>query len=133
MMGIDEIRRMNKEAAERAAAAGSRPFGMNDDDFVVTIEDIDNGRGVGGFAFPALAPEYVEELYPGEYELIDTFFTDKGQFSLTDAGGPAHSIKSFSQAALDLIREKNESLYFTIHDEGQFQLYISAFRRSNVD
>jgi len=113
--------------AEVAAREGKRPFEVYASDWTDYIRNIDRGRRPK-LRWVHLAPEYVEELYPGEYEVIETLFVDKTCLDLYDAGGPALSV-------YDLVRKGQElsqvhgNMFASIHDEGQFQIYITLYRR----
>ena len=122
-----QLRETNREMAEVAAREGKRPFEVYASDWTDYIRNIDRGRRPK-LRWVHLAPEYVEELYPGEYEVIETLFVDKTCLDLYDAGGPALSV-------YDLVRKGQElsqvhgNMFASIHDEGQFQIYITLYRR----
>lgn len=122
------LREMNREMAEVAAREGKRPFEVLPSDWQDYIQAIDNGRGTPKFQWVQLAPEYVEELYPGEYEVVETFFVDKTGWNPYDAGGPAMSIYQLVSKGREL-SEEHGTLFATIHDEGQFQIYITLYSR----
>ena len=127
MMSLETIQEMNREAAAQNARLNRRPLLMEDFDWTDAAAKIQTGIAPN-FGFPHMAPEYVDEYYPNEFEVVDTLFCDKGGFSLFDAGGPALSINAMVQKGIALTTEHG-ALFWTIHDEGQFQIYISAYRR----
>jgi len=128
MMSAESIRELNREMAEVAAREGRRPFEVLPSDWRDYIQAIDNGRGTPKFQWLHLAPEFVEELYPGEYEVVETFFVDKTGWNPYDAGGPAMSIYQLMSKGLEL-SEEHGTLFATIHDEGQFQIHITLYIR----
>jgi len=129
MMSLETIKEMNREAAAENARLNRRPLLMEDFDWADAAEKIEQGSAPF-FGFPHMAPEYVDEYYPNEFEVVDTLFCDKGGLSLFDAGGPALSINDMVQRGIALTTEHG-ALFWTIHDEGQFQIYISAYRKIN--
>jgi len=129
MMSLESIKANNREAAIRAAQLGKRPLMITADDWESDLDSAAHGimpQSIKGI--PALAPEHVAELYPAEYEQVgESFFVDKGGRNLWDAGGPALSVGGFCEVGVDMTA-KHGALFWTIHDEGQFQIYASAFK-----
>lgn len=129
MMGIETIHRMNREAAERAAKQNRRPAGMTLDDWHSDLVKLDAGQKPR-WSWVSLAPGWVQELYPDEYEKIETFFVDKAGASNT---GPAMGSRELIHEGLRLTGEHGTTLYWTIHSEGQFQLFVTAFKKNGQD
>ena len=130
MMSLESIKANNREAAARAALLGKRPLLLNADDWESDLDLV--ARGYVPLAIkgiPALAPEYVAELYPAEYEPVGApIFVDKGGPNLWDSGGPALSVGGFCEVGVDMTAEHG-ALFWTIHNEGAFQIYASAYKR----
>lgn len=128
MITGSQLRETNREMAEVAAREGKRPFEVYASDWTDYIQSIDSGGRPPTLQWVHLAPDYVEELYPGEYEVIETLFVDKTCFDLYDAGGPALSIYGLVRRG-QALSQVNGNMFATIHDEGQFQIYITLYRR----
>lgn len=128
MITGSQLRETNREMAEVAAREGKRPFEVYASDWTDYIRGIDRGRRPRLQGWVHLAPEYVDELYPGEYEVIETLFVDKTCLDLYYAGGPALSVYDMVRKGKEL-SQVNGNMFATIHDEGQFQIYITLYRR----
>ena len=131
MMSLETIQEMSRERAAKAFELGEKPMDISELDWSRDVEQAKKNcspptlRGI-----PNLGdPDIVIEQYPGEYELVETMFVDKGGFGgLWDAGGPALSIGGFAEKGLELTQEHG-TLYWMLGDEGQFQIHAFALRK----
>lgn len=60
-------------------------------------------------------------------EEVETFFVDSSGFGRE--GEPALTQKQFHEALKELIDKHPEGLYIAISGEGQFQIYITAWKK----
>jgi len=131
MITGSQLRENNRVMAEVAAKEGKRPFEVYVYDWQDYIQTINNSGRPPKLQWAQLAPEYVEELYPGEYEIIETLFVDKSGLDLFDAGGPALSIYQMLSKGQELSKEHG-NMFATVHDQGQFQIYVTLYKKSGV-
>ena len=134
MMSLATIQEMSREQAARAFEEGSKPMGITENEWTTDVQDAREGNIPSTLrTIPNLGdPDIVIEQYPGEYELVESLFIDKGGFSgLWDAGGPALSIGAFAEEGLRLTKEHGD-LFWLLGNEGQFQIYAFALRKINA-
>ncbi len=128
------MQEMNREAAARAFEDEVKPMGISENEWCIDVQEAREGHIPSTLrTIPNLGdPEIVIEQYPGEYELVETLFIDKGNgmTGLWDAGGPALSIGAFAEKGLELTKEHGK-LYWILGQEGQFQMYAFALKRIN--
>lgn len=111
MMGLDQIKTANMEAAERAASENRVPFVYYPDDVV------------SGDSFPF--PELGDYVPPG-WELDISLFVDSSGFG--SPGEPALTIGQLVHE-IESLRRDDPDVGFGITDVGQFQLYVGVYRR----
>lgn len=112
MMGIETIKQMSREAGERAAREGKRPY-LLDDGEIETLPP---------FPFPNLG-SYV----PDGWEEVERLFVDASGFGAD--WEPALTVEQFK----DELREREGKGYgYAIVEAGQFQVYVGVFKRSAV-
>jgi hypothetical protein len=70
----------------------------------------------------------IETMELKGYELIDNLFVDNSGFG-TDSE-PALTANSFIDKVLQIIANEKNSVYATITDAGQFQVYVGLFRKT---
>ncbi len=130
MMSLEQIDRVNREAAAQAATRGHRPFVMTEKDWRVDLASAKrNNKPWSLSQLPHLGDlSDLDNLYPGEWESVESFFVDATGWDLWDAGGPANSVGQLITKALALT-EEHGSLGWFVGDAGQFQLTVFAVRR----
>ena len=115
-MDVSAIVAVNEEQAARAAADGAEPW-------VPSEQFVKLGR------FPRMIPNLGYHEPGGWTKLEDPWFIDK---SGMDKSGPALSIDSFHKQWLEYAKE-HPSRGYAITEEGQFQVYVSAFEPKKGD
>jgi hypothetical protein len=109
MMSLSTIRQLSREAAERAADQGKRPY-------LVEQEDIEYWRDRQvPFPFPNLG-DYV----PDGWEQVDTLFCDSSGW-----GAPGEPALTREQL-LDVLEP---GFGYAVIEAGQFQVYLGKFKR----
>ena len=118
MMDIGTIRRMSREAAEKAAEEGLTPF------VYAEVSEVRDGSRDSIFPFPFLG-----DHTPEGWTLADTHFVDSSGLGQDDE--PALSVEQF----LDLIEsrmsdpDRPHTIGWGITEAGQFQVYVGEFHR----
>ena len=118
MMSASAIRSLSREAAEEAAAENKEPL-------VLEPEDVEDWRTRCGVSIPNLG-----DHRPAGWDIVgdydDWLFVDKSGMGAPDE--PALTISQFLDRMEQLVAEHPDWGYGIV-EEGQFQLYVAAFRR----
>ena len=133
MMSLKTIHRMNDEQGDEAALGGKIPYVLFNEDDVHNMpggKDWERG-GHRKFPFPNLG-SYVPEGWEVTEEI---FFVDSTGVGADDK--PALTIKQFNAELLKLVKRwnwdresiKNPTIGLAISEEGQFQLYVSVYKK----
>ena len=134
MMSLATIQEMSREQAARAFEEGNKPMSITENEWKIDVQDAREGHIPSTLrTIPNLGdPDIVIKQYPGEYELVESLFVDKGNglTDLWDAGGPSLSIGAFAVEGLRLTQEHG-TLFWLLGNEGQFQMYAFALRKIN--
>lgn len=112
MISVQQIRSMNAEAAERAAAEGKRPY------VYFSVGDVE----AGPFPFP-----YIGDLRPAGWELVDTHFVDSSGYGAPDE--PALTAEQFADVIREVIENSTRQVGWAVIEAGQFQVYVGEFHR----
>jgi len=113
MMGLDEIRANQMEAASRAAQEDMVPF-------VYEPDDVPSGQ----FPFPELG-----DYEPPGWNLSERWFVDA--MGMGGAGEPAMTHTRLLQE-IEKARALDPEVGFGIVEVGQFQLYVGVYHRDDV-
>ena len=112
MMSLETIHRLNDEIAVEAAEEGLLPYVPFD------AEEVDN--------WPPIPIPNLGSLEPKGWEKTDAeWFVDKT--GLGHAWEPALTVEQFKKELRAYVAA-NPGCGFAITEEGQFQLYVSAFK-----
>ena len=106
MMGLAEIRVINREKTATAKAEGTTPF------LIKSQEQIDN---MPPFPFP-----HIGDYVPEGYKEMGTYFVDSSGFG--SSGELALTINEFK-------RKMKIGHSYAIIEAGQFQVYVTEFRK----
>lgn len=110
MMSLETIRSMSDEAAEEAAAEGLEPMALWPSDCEPP------------FRFPNIG-----SMDPEGFEEVEQFFVDHSGFG--GSGEPALSGEAFSKKLLAMVQASEVTLYAAVTETGQFQLYVTVYRK----
>lgn len=127
MMSLKAIREVNREMARRAEAETLHPSEVTTADVDDLLDAIRDGPRLPSIAWTFIAPEDVENLYPGQYNHLEVLFTDSLVLDPYNAEGPAHSLYSMLQRVRALAEEHGGGVYCSIHDAGQVELHVSVY------
>ena len=111
---------LNEEIGRRAKRMNLAPY------FLKNSKKLDK---MPPYPFPnlgAFANHYDETM-----EEVKTFFVDSSGFGREDE--PALTREQFHQQLKELIDNHPEGLYIGISGEGQFQIYITAWKKSEEE
>lgn len=109
MMSGAEIRRIQREAAARAARQNLQPF-------VVWPEDVEHFQAhPEGFPFP-----FIGDYVPKGWRKVKDHFVDSSGFGME--GEPALTARQFAQLL-------QPGRGYAITEAGQFQVYVGEFER----
>ena len=111
MMSTSAIVNLNEEIAAKAAGKNLNPW-------VPSKTFVDMGK------FPRHIPN-IGYHKPESWEKVEEWFVDKTGW---DESGPALSTERFHSEWLEYAKEHPDHGY-AITEEGQFQIYISAFKK----
>lgn len=124
MMGLETIKRMSREAAQRAASEGLKPL-------IIEAEDLDGDviemiRGIPDLGthlpdgWKRVKLEREHGVYMGDNQGFGAFFVDASGFGRP--GEPALTLREF-------IERLKPGLAYAIVEAGQFQVKIGVFEK----
>jgi len=115
MMSLQAIRALSAEQAERAAEEELTPF------VPFNVEEVESWDR---FPFPNIG-----DYTPPGWERVEgaEWFVDKTGWG--SEGEPALTVRGFQAALVEYVRE-NPRHGYAITEEGQFQVYVTAFRKA---
>ena len=114
MWGLDTIRQMNQEAADRALGEQSIPYRMD------SLDELDEWPP---FPFPHLG--YACEEVDKTHDRLDTLFVDSSGYG--SVGEAAMTMRAFTDR-LCLLSEAHGSLLLAVEEAGQFQVYVAVWK-----
>ena len=113
MFSLEQIQQTARDAALEAFAENREPVCL--------------GSGQFHPPFPIPFIGTLVEQFDLPYKEVKTFFVDLSGFG--QEGEPALTSEQFSREASNLVTTTPEPLYWGIVEAGQFQIYVTAFRK----
>ena len=118
MMSGSQIASMSAEAAKKASKEHKVPYVVWPEDISLWKKTISEGE-LPQFPFP-----FIGTHKPEGFEQTNEYFVDSSGFGTE--GEPALTIREFATKV-------REGYAYAITEVGQFQLYITEYRRINAD